>query len=531
MKTILHKLVIVICVFTLLLASILFTACTPATPVNDPPVSTPTPEVFNPIDPSPTPINSDLPLACQVTDLKVYVSKAAGYCFAYPDRFTVSNQPSDLPLLQAPAVNSSGVGNASLKIDITPFDVNKSLDQHVDEFIQGFTVINPAYFEHAQIRLGGEFGILVERARVMVNNEPAPAPTQMSWRMIFVQHAGYPYRLMYWPVDSAEVKSDLDELYQVTTGSFAFLNLDPSFPLADPAITATSTPVPTYTPIPFTPTASLPCDWISFVTDVTVPDGTAFNPSASFVKTWRLKNIGSCTWTPAYSLVFVSGDRMGGASAVALPGNVAPGATVDVSVNLTAPTAVNSYTGYWKLRNASGVLFGLGANASGAFLVNINVVCQFTGLKVYTDKSNRFCFGYPNRFKANGQSSGLPQLQGPAVDASGEVYANLKIEVTSFDFNKSLDQQVDEFLQGFTVINPANFEHTRVIVGGESAILVERARINESDGPVQMNWRIVFIPHGSSLYRFIYRPMDVTEALADLNELYQVITVTFTFIK
>jgi len=100
-----------------------------------------------------------------------------------------------------------------------------------------------------------------------------------------------------------------------------------------------------------------------------------------------------------------------------------------------------------------------------------------------------------------------------------------------FVVNKSLDQQVDEFLQGFTVIDPSLFEHARIIVGGESAILVERYRALADPAPVQMNWRIVFVKHGNNLYRLIYRPADVLEAKADLDELYQITTISFTFIN
>ncbi|HGJ66308.1 TPA: hypothetical protein ENS27_13160, partial [bacterium] len=47
------------------------------------------------------------------------------------------------------------------------------------------------------------------------------------------------------------------------------------------------------------------CNWAGFVADVTVPDGTSFAPGAAFIKTWRLKNIGTCTWTGKYGLSFV----------------------------------------------------------------------------------------------------------------------------------------------------------------------------------------------------------------------------------
>jgi hypothetical protein len=140
-----------------------------------------------------------------------------------------------------------------------------------------------------------------------------------------------------------------------------------------PTAIPTSTPIPaTNTPLP-TATAVTYCDWVSFVKDVTVPDGTAFEPGDIFTKTWRLKNRGTCTWTPDYMLVYTSGSQMGGTTAVRLPGYVAPGQTVDVSVTLTAPNTAGKFVGYWMLRNPSGTLFGYGDKANQAFYVEIKV--------------------------------------------------------------------------------------------------------------------------------------------------------------
>jgi hypothetical protein len=129
------------------------------------------------------------------------------------------------------------------------------------------------------------------------------------------------------------------------------------------APTATFTPIPS--PLPTVPLPTLPppatatsnCDNAQFIADVTIPDGTTIAAGDHFAKTWRLKNIGTCSWTPSYAVVFFSGDQMGGPSAQALAGNVNPGQTVDLSVNLTAPSSNGNYTGYWKLRNAASVTF------------------------------------------------------------------------------------------------------------------------------------------------------------------------------
>ena len=141
-------------------------------------------------------------------------------------------------------------------------------------------------------------------------------------------------------------------------------------PASATPVPATNTPVPTNTPLP-TATAVSYCDWVSFIKDVSIPDGTKLTSGETFTKTWRLKNRGTCTWTPDYMLVFTSGDPMGGTTAVRLSGNVYSGQTVDVSVTLTAPAKRGHFTGYWMLRNPNGVLFGYGDNANQAFYVDI----------------------------------------------------------------------------------------------------------------------------------------------------------------
>ena len=119
--------------------------------------------------------------------------------------------------------------------------------------------------------------------------------------------------------------------------------------------------------------AATPCNWAQFISDVSVPDGSVFSPGTIFTKTWRLQNIGTCTWTTGYSLVFDSGSQMSGPASVSLTSTVAHGQNVDLSVMLTAPAAPGRYRGFWKLKDASGTSFGIGASATGAFWVDIEV--------------------------------------------------------------------------------------------------------------------------------------------------------------
>jgi len=151
-----------------------------------------------------------------------------------------------------------------------------------------------------------------------------------------------------------------------TIQTAAALTVQAEITAAAPKATATSTtaPFPTLpgvtatvpTPAPAI-TATSKCDIADFIDDVTIPDNTSVDAGASFTKTWRFKNIGNCSWTPSYTLVFVSGQIMGGPATQALSSNVNSGQTVDLSVALTAPTENGNYQGNWGLRNASGTIF------------------------------------------------------------------------------------------------------------------------------------------------------------------------------
>jgi hypothetical protein len=147
----------------------------------------------------------------------------------------------------------------------------------------------------------------------------------------------------------------------------------PTLSLDQPTAIVTSTTVSTFTSVPQITSVPARCDAAAFVSDVTYPDGSNVPLGGSFTKIWRLKNVGTCTWTTSYALVFVTGERFGAPTVVQMPTNVAPGQTVDLGVNMVAPSQGGRFRGYWKLRNASNVLFGIGAAADGSFFVDINV--------------------------------------------------------------------------------------------------------------------------------------------------------------
>ncbi len=134
------------------------------------------------------------------------------------------------------------------------------------------------------------------------------------------------------------------------------------------------TPTTTSAPV-ISPTDTKPCDLAEFIKDVTVPDNTEFPPGASFEKTWRLRNVGSCTWTPAYALVFEGQNVFNAPASVQLTtGSVPPGETVDITVALEAPQTAGKHRQNFKLADPSGGKFGVGDDGSKPFWAQIKVV-------------------------------------------------------------------------------------------------------------------------------------------------------------
>lgn len=151
---------------------------------------------------------------------------------------------------------------------------------------------------------------------------------------------------------------------QFTLTAAAFTATQPPLPALP-----TDTPQPNVTPTETTaPVAQVTnaqgtvvtlCDkysWDPATVDVNIPDNTPMSPGQEFVKTWKIKNIGACTWGEGYKMVYSYGEKMKGV-AQPLGAAIAPGQEADVSVQFTAPDLPGTYFSVWTLQNARGVPF------------------------------------------------------------------------------------------------------------------------------------------------------------------------------
>jgi hypothetical protein len=237
--------------------------------------------------------------------------------------------------------------------------------------------------------------------------------------------------------------------------------------------TATET-VPSETPEP-TASPTVACtDEAKFSKDVTVPDNTRMDPGEEFEKIWRLENVGTCPWTENYSVVFDSGNIMDGPPSITLETTVEPGGTIDISIPLTAPLTNGTHKGNWLLRNANGLLFGLGDDADAPFWVIIVVGPTPTP---EPDSVYNFVDHYCDAAWVSG--AGALPCPGTDADATGFVIKVIdpKLENGATENEPALFTHPQWVNNGvisgrFPAINVVEGDHFKAVIGSQFARLI-----------------------------------------------------------
>jgi hypothetical protein len=140
--------------------------------------------------------------------------------------------------------------------------------------------------------------------------------------------------------------------------------------------TPTATPVASQVGITITGSSDAPAagciDKAGFFGDVTIPDNTLLQKNTPFLKTWRIRNVGTCTWGDGYQFVFANGHIMGAPPSLPLP-KAAPGDLIDISVNLQSPAEGGTFAGDWQFQNPAGKRFGVNSHGEDLIWVIIKV--------------------------------------------------------------------------------------------------------------------------------------------------------------
>jgi len=98
-------------------------------------------------------------------------------------------------------------------------------------------------------------------------------------------------------------------------------------------------------------------DNLTFLTDVTIPDGTVVTAGEIIDKQWEIKNSGTCNWNQSYYIRLVAGDDMGAARTQALyPAR--GGTKAIIRILFTAPEEAGIYRSQWQAFNPNDQYFG-----------------------------------------------------------------------------------------------------------------------------------------------------------------------------
>ena len=152
------------------------------------------------------------------------------------------------------------------------------------------------------------------------------------------------------PTNTAAVAPTLDVSTLVSSPTqiiYYTATLGTGTPSLTPTITGTADP------------ASLAsgCLNLALVVDLPIEGGSTLSPGKGFTKEWKVANTGTCAWKFGYRPVFVSGDELSG-TGLRVTNLIDPGKWTTLSVNMRAPDKTGTYTGYWRLSDTEGKLFG-----------------------------------------------------------------------------------------------------------------------------------------------------------------------------
>jgi len=143
----------------------------------------------------------------------------------------------------------------------------------------------------------------------------------------------------------------------IPTTAATVISLWTPTPAPDPKFEATPTPAlesedePTQTPEACT-------DNLTFLNDLTVPDGSLVDPGEHIDKQWRVQNSGTCNWDARYRLKLLDGSLSLGAEPSQQLFPARAGSEAVIQILFIAPSASGLYRSTWMAYDPDGQPFG-----------------------------------------------------------------------------------------------------------------------------------------------------------------------------
>ena len=98
-------------------------------------------------------------------------------------------------------------------------------------------------------------------------------------------------------------------------------------------------------------------DGLTFVSDITIPDGSEIEANATLDKRWEVNNSGNCNWDERYRLRLMSGEGLNVAEEQMLyPAR--SGTQAVLRIVFQAPETPGNYRSAWQAYNPDGQAFG-----------------------------------------------------------------------------------------------------------------------------------------------------------------------------
>jgi hypothetical protein len=256
-----------------------------------------------------------------------------GYCLLYPAWYRASTPQAGSAVLSGPRI---GTGSQLVEINLTIEVVGSAEGLSAEEVAEAQlsdVETDGIDLDWGTTNLGGEQAVTADGV-----------PGDYTVRQVFVVHENTAYVLTVGPVDTSlpAAMRESELLWETVLNTFTFVE-----PGAQVSTGEQTDCIPNS----------------EFVADVTIPDGTEVTIGTSFVKTWRMRNNGTCSWDNTYQ--FVQADTSGDSLvaypfAVPLP-ETKPGEEVDISVNVELTSQAPPHTqqtAQFQMRTPAGEYFG-----------------------------------------------------------------------------------------------------------------------------------------------------------------------------
>lgn len=253
------------------------------------------------------PVSEEALAVCPAKEpgLKVFINSRDGYCFLHPERYTPKEAARNTLVLSGPNFEE-GIEPVTVSLTVERLGPaeGKNAEEIAAERLESFSIDNPES-RQGWVQIGGEEALSVDGI-----------PGRYFSRKTFVVSNDTAYEMTLSPADLT-IPAPSDEaglLWNDVVRTFTF------FEGREPA-------------------GDKPEDCklnAEFVEDVTIPDGTPVVPGQPVVKTWRLRNTGTCTWGSNYSFEQLEEETkllVANPSAVSVP-ETPPDETVDLSVSI-----------------------------------------------------------------------------------------------------------------------------------------------------------------------------------------------------